>query len=1083
MVNGCPNRNNLNYGGTHNVNSLREYNWGVKYHSDNNDLLRDFYEPALKCAVRYDRTTGFFTASVLTFAARGIEGIVKNKGHMRLIVGCTLNQPEVEAIQKGSSLRACVEAKLLEIPLIADAPTKSDALELLAWMIANDYLEIKVSIPCSEDRQPLALNNLFHEKAGVIEDHNGDRLAFNGSINETAHGWRDNWESFHVFTDSASMGQHIDAEENSFAALWNNRAKKCLVLDLPEAIRKNLLQFQPDNDQPPKRLKGVPITEDQGTDKNQDRDEGTETLDIELKRRLLWGIIKHSPKFSNGGERIGEATSVIIPWAHQVRTYYRIWNNWPPKLLIADEVGLGKTIEAGMILRQAWLSGRAKRILILAPTAILTQWQIELREKFNLNWPIYNGHQLEWLETPVKPKGLIKKVDRLEWHKEPFVLTSSQLMRRSDRAVELLEAEKYNLIVLDEAHHARRKGAGGKKHYGPNQLLELMQKLKDRTQGLILMTATPMQIHPVEVWDLLNLLGLPKQWNSDNFQNFFDLISEKSPSHSDFSWMAKMFRAVEKEYGEADIETMRRYVDDNGKLATKKVLSALRDTAETKRRQLPSDRRKAALKIMKANTPVARLISRHTRELLRAYFKAGKLNTLIAERNVVDEFIDLSFDERSAYNAVEEYISKTYNQASGAERNAVGFVMTIYRRRLSSSFAALRATLRKRLNKIKNNKVDYKSDQDNTLDDQLADEVLDADEVTSIENEALKAEEQDKINNLLFQIEELPIDTKARELARKLKNIQSGKYETAYKQIMVFTQYSDTMDFLRDYLVKKEGFSVMCFSGRGGEVLSSDSGWRIISRDETKRQYREGKADILLCTESASEGLNFQFCGALINYDMPWNPMRVEQRIGRIDRLGQQNKIIQILNFHYTDTVETDVYLALRKRIGLFTRLVGKLQPILALLPKKIETVILSRSDQQERERSQLLSDIEESISKASEAGFDLDEITDADLEEPYRPEPIYNLETLDSILQNQHLLPPELEVERLSSNEFKFQMPGMKRAIRITTDPEYYENHSESVELWSPGSDTFPDYEGAASEEEVSSSSCDVGDLIQSGK
>ena len=109
--------------------------------------------------------------------------------------------------------------------------------------------------------------------------------------------------------------------------------------------------------------------------------------------------------------------------------------------------------------------------------------------------------------------------------------------------------------------------------------------------------------------------------------------------------------------------------------------------------------------------------------------------------------------------------------------------------------------------------------------------------------------------------------------------------------------------------------------------------WRAITRDDAKRRFRLGEADVLLCTDAAAEGLNFQFCGALLNYDMPWNPMRVEQRIGRIDRLGQRHSIVRICNLHYEDTVETDVYRALGSRINLFQRVVGPLQPILARLP------------------------------------------------------------------------------------------------------------------------------------------------------
>jgi SNF2 family DNA or RNA helicase len=102
----------------------------------------------------------------------------------------------------------------------------------------------------------------------------------------------------------------------------------------------------------------------------------------------------------NGGERVGEATSNVEPWPHQIRAFQRLYGHWPPRLLIADEVGLGKTIQAGMLIRQAWLAEKARRVLILAPASVCRQWQLELREKFNLNWPIYDGDQLVWLKTP-----------------------------------------------------------------------------------------------------------------------------------------------------------------------------------------------------------------------------------------------------------------------------------------------------------------------------------------------------------------------------------------------------------------------------------------------------------------------------------------------------------------------------------------------------------------------------------------------------------------------------------------------------------------------------------------------------------
>jgi len=181
-------------------------------------------------------------------------------------------------------------------------------------------------------------------------------------------------------------------------------------------------------------------------------------------------------------------------------------------MLIADEVGLGKTITAGLFIRQAWLSRRAQRILILMPRSLLTQWQSELYEKFNLNVPFYDGQKLVWRKIHGWHGPAERKVDRQEWHKEPFVIASSHLMRRRDRSADLLQAEDWDLIVLDEAHHARRKSPGAPQEGGPNQLLRLMHQLRPKCRSIVLLTATPMQVHPVELWDLLMLLGLTGRW-------------------------------------------------------------------------------------------------------------------------------------------------------------------------------------------------------------------------------------------------------------------------------------------------------------------------------------------------------------------------------------------------------------------------------------------------------------------------------------------------------------------------------------------------------------------------------------------
>jgi hypothetical protein len=297
-------------------------------------------------------------------------------------------------------------------------------------------------------------------------------------------------------------------------------------------------------------------------------------------------------------------------------------------------------------------------------------------------------------------------------------------------------------------------------------------------------------------------------------------------------------------------------------------------------------------------------------------------------------------------------------------------------------------------------------------------------------------------------VSRLPADTKARTLREEIAQLRAD----GFPQVMVFTQFTDTMDFLRRELSADGTLRIMCFSGRGGEVLSQDGSWRVISRDEVKRRFREGAADVLLCTDAAAEGLNFQFCGALINYDSPWNPMRVEQRIGRIDRLGQRFERIRIVNLHYADTVEADVYSALRRRIGLFQNVVGSLQPILARMPRLLGERVLAGDGRAAVE------DVERAVDAAqASGGFDLDAVVDADLAEPVRPRPALAMDDLDNVIRDQSLMPPGTQVRQLDGKSYGLQRPGVAE-VRVTTDPVFYDEHADAVELWSPGSPAFPD-------------------------
>jgi superfamily II DNA or RNA helicase len=1009
---------------------LTEREWCVGYRNEDGDLIELFYNPALACAVQYDRLTGYFSADSLALAARGIEALIANDGRMRLIVGLTLGPAEQEALAEGYDLREQIAARLCAVDLTPPDARAQNGLEMLAWMIAQGHLDVKVAIPVGS-------SGIYHEKVGIITDEAGNRVAFSGSVNETAGGWLNNRESFKVHR-SWREAEYVDYDVNAFDLFWDpaRKPKSIRVYEFPEAARKRLLEFLPKHEGTSSPLlKRAPFHVEE------------HRLLPDEYRRVVWTFIREAPCLGHG-LRVGEMTSAVTPWRHQVRTYTRFLSEWPSRVLIADEVGLGKTISAGLIVRQAILSGLAKRVLILTPKSVQIQWQNELYEKFNLNVPIYDGSALVWRPVHGGRGPAEKSVARDGWQAEPVVLVSSFLMRRADRQRELLDAVPgigdWDLIILDEAHHARRRGAGSTQEKGPNALLGLMQKLQAKCRSLLLLTATPMQVHPVELWDLMDLLGLPDEWRRDDgvFLRYFQRASG-NPSTEDLEYLASLFRSTEASFGEIADAEADRILPGVSPLKRKKALRALRDVSAIPRRTLDADTRRAATRLLQAATPLRHRMVRNTRALLRRY------QLPVPKRDPREVVVEMTAAESALYTAVEDFIGDAYKAAPPEKRSAVGFVMTVYRRRLASSFEALKRTLNGRLTR-----TEVITEEDASQDETL-DEVMSGEEVARLAAEAPEVDaidERERINDLLRRIAQLGTDSKARRLKVELDACVADGFDS----MIVFTQYTDTMEYLRDYLADQmAGMPVASYSGKGGAWRDASGQWAPCSKEEIKRRLRDRQVRLLVCTDAAGEGLNLQFAGVLVNYDLPWNPMKVEQRIGRIDRLGQQRPVVRVLSFAYKDTVEQDVFFTVGSRINLFQGIVGRLQPILSRLPREFGELALLDREAREAARQRFLAELEQQVRDADERGFDIDATVEDSLDLPSLPEPALTLRDLDSAIQIARARPPEVDFRPLDPGSYGIGLPG-GAPIRVTTDPGVFEFSSDNFQLFSPGGDAF---------------------------
>jgi superfamily II DNA or RNA helicase len=875
---------------------LRGRSWRRFLRAPDPELLEELYVPAIAEAVRYDRCCAYFSSSVLSAAARGfgklIERLVtlgEDAPHpaVRLVVNEELPEEDARTLlETGDTIR--LEALLNKRLRRPKELLQRQRLAMLAWLLKAGLLDLRVGVMRSGE-------GIVHAKFGVMTDPIGNALVFSGSGNESAPGLLANYERLEVsasWDDPERYSEYAD----EFEALWKDRHETVHTVTLPEAIRLKLIRLAP---------KEPPVTEPSNAVARQ-------------RAAMIWRYIVEAP-FLPDGDLACDATAFVEPWPHQRRVIQDVAAAWPEGRLLCDEVGMGKTVEAILVLRRLLAGRGVRRVLVLLPKGLLKQWQAELREKGGLIFP-----RLEGLTNLVWPDGRSDQVGGLaEALMQDVLLMSRETARTESNRTILMEAPPWDLIVLDEAHAARRRKQEEGEFNGATLLLALLRELQleRRSRGIMLLSATPMQTHPWEPWDLLQVLGEGGAWMADfgSVRRYYGAVAalEQGACNLDRARSAAVPMALDPDFpAPPGSDELPQGLD-----AVARVLTFAS----------PSQRPQVA-GWLRAGSPLSRRMHRNTRATLRRYHALGLLGSEPTRREVDDRVFDFaSSQERQIYNDITGYIDRRFQELE-QERPGKGFVMTIYRRRAASSPYALEQSLRRRQDAL------AKLAERRAYDPQLETDwdARDLDDLGDLEGQgtvssALPSEagaarrELREIATLLEGLQALHgRDTKRDQFFDVLRQVTDDG-----RSVLIFTEYTDTLDYLRDQLQPHYGEALGCYSGRGGEIRNG-SEWEEVPKDVITASLRGGAIRVLVCTDAASEGLNLQSAGALINYDLPWNPSKVEQRIGRIDRIGQQLPTVRIVNLFLHDSVDERVYRVLRRRCGLFEHFVGPMQPVLA---------------------------------------------------------------------------------------------------------------------------------------------------------
>lgn len=1017
--------------------SLRSPQFRIFY-SPADDPLNNFYVPALSASVQYDRSAGYFSSSALAVAAAGVARLIQNGGRMRLLVGADLSQEDVDAIQQGHDLRERLTSRLLERFQDPQDALLRERLAVLAWMVAEGTLEIKVVLPRDERGLPIPApqsEDYYHSKTGILTDADGNQVGFIGSVNESESGWRRNYENFSVYFSWNETRPYLEQLKINFDRLWQGKEKDWIALDIPRAVRERLIQYRPAR--PPVR---DPLEREPVQVAEVSRAFASQPTPQE---RIIFQFLRDAPFLPEAFE-LGARTSAVTPWPHQSRVANTIVRRFPERALLCDEVGLGKTIEAGLVLRQLLISGRVRRCLILTPKSVLRQWQEELYEKFGLDIPRYDGGKflnVAGRELPA-PSGN-------PWNAFDVLLAGSQLAKRADRRQQILAARPWDLLMVDEAHHARRKDFR-QRIYRPNQLLSLLNDLnaEEKVAGLLLMTATPMQVHPVEVWDLLVTLGMGGRWGADE-DAFLDYFAQLRRPFDQVDWefVFDMLRDYLDAGGELDASFQAEARHKLGPVAWEALeeLPHRRGQRAALIRQLGKEARPFIVEMARRHTPLARYGFRNTRALLREYAARGLMQAAVPTRKPRIERVPMRPEEQALYDRIDEYITHFYHKYEN-ERRGLGFIMTVYRRRLTSSFYAVSESLKRRLAYLRGQLGEEAVYQDEDLEQ----EELDADisETLSGLDRSFFQAELEYLTDFIQQLQLLRVaDSKMEALKSELAQVFRQR-----EKALVFTQYADTMDYIRAQLCEVYGSGVACYSGRGGEVWNGIA-WVETSKEEVKNAFREGRVRILVCTDSASEGLNLQTCGVLINYDMPWNPMRVEQRIGRIDRIGQQYPEVWISNYFYEGTIEDQIYQRLSDRIRWFEVVVGDLQPILAEVGEATRRLAMLPASERGAAFEQEIRSLREHLQRRDFESLDLDTYTLKD-DLPTGPSSPVTLADIEEALVRSNALGARFE--RHPEIEDAYLLQWENERLPVTFSPACFDAYPDSVRLLTYGSPLF---------------------------
>ncbi len=513
----------------------------------------------------------------------------------------------------------------------------------------------------------------------------------------------------------------------------------------------------------------------------------------------LWGLMQRY--YRDPLAVFSSSRTMLLP--HQVEAALKVVSASRPRFLIADEVGLGKTIEAGLILKELKLKHGYRKILIVVPSPLMAQWQQELRTKFAEEFVILNGDAMRKANVLASSNQFLVSID----------------LAKDERYLEQFLNAQFDLVVFDEAHRLRRDANT------VTQAWHFANAMSSAVEGFLLLSATPFRGKLEEIFFLIQLIDP-------------DILGPLATFQSQFAEDATLLRDRL-----SPVVIRRRKIDVGG--------------------------------------------------FTKRFAKTVK--------------IDLGKEEREFYDRTTEYVKTEFNRALSRGENLKSFIMIVFQKLLDSSPYALLKALdgrRARLEGLYFRVMHEIAESDDVMEAVREFQEEEGFEEAGVINPQEVRQEIQHLTHLARLGRKIESDSKLKHLQKTLKTMRGMGHE----KFVIFTQFKSTLEYLADNL---KGYKVAGFHG----------GLNFEQKEAAIRSFFDD-VNILICTEAGGEGRNLQIAACLINYDLPWSPLKLEQRIGRIHRFGQARDV-HIVNFACRDTVAERVVEVLEEKIRLFENALG----------------------------------------------------------------------------------------------------------------------------------------------------------------